>query len=171
MIRNATKILCLVLALCLLSLVFAACKGKDNTKTETPAGETSSNATDNTNTETDPTEVNKTGIWQNATYTKNTTLGEGAKTLKIVVSADGQSITFTIKSDAETVGAALLALNLIAGEESQYGLYVKTVNGMLADYDVDQTYWGFFKNGEYMSTGVDATAFADGDQYELVRTK
>ena len=42
---------------------------------------------------------------------------------------------------------------------------------MLADYDVDQTYWGFYQNGEYMMTGVDTTEFADGDQYELVRTK
>lgn len=176
MIRNTTKILCLVLALCLLVLTFVACGAKDD---QGPAAGTTANennaqegtGTNTANNTADPTEVNKTGIWQNATYTKNTTLGEGAKTLTIVVSAEEQSVTFTIKTDAETVGAALLALDLIAGEDSQYGLYVKTVNGMLADYNVDQTYWAFYKNGEYMATGVDATAFADGEQYELVRTK
>ncbi len=143
MIRNTTKLLCLVLALCLLALTFVACAKK----------------------------VEKTGAWEKATYLKDTTFGKGAKTLKVVVKADDQSVTFTIKTDAETVGAALLEHKLIAGEDSQYGLYVKTVNGMLADYNVDQTYWAFYKNGEYMATGVDATAFADGEQYELVRTK
>ena len=142
MIRNTTRILCLLLALCLLSLTFVACVKK----------------------------VQKTGAWENATYLKDKTFGNGSKTLKVVVKADDQSVTFTIKTDKDTVGAALLEHKLIAGEESQYGLYVKTVNGMLADYDVDKTYWAFYKNGEYMMTGVDATAFADGDQYELVRT-
>ena len=99
------------------------------------------------------------------------TFGTGAKTMTVKVEADGQFVTFTVKSDAETVGAALLENDLIAGEESTYGLYVKTVNGMLADYNVDQYYWAFYKGGEYMMTGVDATALTDGDAYELVRTK
>lgn len=143
MIRNTTRILCLLLAFCLLSLAFVACAKK----------------------------VQKTGVWENATYLKDKTFGNGAKTLKVVVKAEDQSVTFTIKTDKDTVGAALLEHKLIAGEESQYGLYVKTVNGMLADYDVDKTYWAFYKNGEYMSTGVDSTTFTDGEQYELVRTK
>lgn len=112
-----------------------------------------------------------TGIWADATYTEDTELGEGSKTVKVVVEADEKKITFTINTDAEILGDALLEHELIAGDESEFGLYIKEVNGMLADYDVDQTYWGFYQNGEYMMTGVDGTEFADGDQYELVRTK
>ena len=61
--------------------------------------------------------------------------------------------------------------SLLEGDEGPYGLYVKKVNGITADYDVDQSYWGFYKNGEYMMTGIDMTEFADGEHYELVYTK
>ncbi len=109
-------------------------------------------------------------FWKNATYTKDTELGEGSKTFMFKVDAEGYAITFTIHTDAETVGSALLALGLIAGEDSQYGLYVKTVNGMFADYNVDQTYWAFYENGEY-ANGVDATNVTEGSTYSFVRTK
>ena len=109
-------------------------------------------------------------IWKTATYTKDTELGEGSKSFMFKVDAEGYAITFTIHTNEETVGAALLSLNLIAGEDSQYGLYVKTVNGMLADYDVDQTYWAFYENGEY-ANGVDATNVTEGYTYSFVRTK
>lgn len=113
----------------------------------------------------------ETGIWADATYTEDTELGEGSKTVKVVVEAEEKKITFTIHTDEAILGDALQAHKLVEGEESEFGLYVKKVNGMTADYDVDQTYWAFYKNGEYMETGVDGTEFADGDQYELVRTK
>ena len=41
----------------------------------------------------------------------------------------------------------------------------KTVNGITADYDVDQTYWAFYVDGEYAMTGVDATDIVEGSQY------
>ena len=110
-------------------------------------------------------------IWKNATYTKDIELGEGSKTFMFKVDAEGYAITFTIHTDEETVGAALLALNIIAGEDSQYGLYVKTVNGILADYDVDQTYWSFYINGEYGMSGVDTTEITEGYTYSFVRSK
>ena len=88
--------------------------------------------------------VEKTGVWENATYRKDTKLGSGAKTVVVEVKAEDQQVTFTIKTDKDTVGAALLEHGLIAGEEGAYGLYVKQVNGITADYDVDQTYWSFY---------------------------
>ena len=112
-----------------------------------------------------------TGLWANATYLEDTTFGEGAKTVTVKVIVEDKIVVFTIKSDAEMLGDALLAHGLIAGEESAYGLYVKVVNGITADYDVDQSYWGFSKGGEYMMTGVDGTPFADGEVYELTYTK
>ena len=60
---------------------------------------------------------------------------------------------------------------LIEGEDGPYGLYVKKVNGIVADYDVDQSYWAFNINGEYAMTGVDVTDIVDGDTYSFVYTK
>lgn len=115
--------------------------------------------------------VEKTDVWKNATYRKDTELGSGAKTVVVEVKAEDQQVTFTIKTDKDTVGAALLEHGLIAGEEGAYGLYVKQVNGITADYDVDQTYWSFYINGEYAMTGVDTTEITEGATYRLEYTK
>ena len=110
-------------------------------------------------------------MWDSATYTKNTELGEGAATLTVEVTAEEKTVTFTIHTDSTTLREALEENGLIAGDESEYGLYVKTVNGMTADYDSDGLYWAFYKSGEYLMSGVDTTEIADGEQYELVCTK
>ena len=109
--------------------------------------------------------------WETATHLEDAAFGEGATTVQVEVKAKDKSVTFTIKTDKKTLGDALLEHDLIAGEEGAYGLYVKVVNGITADYDVDQSCWGFYKNGEYMMTGVDATEIANGEHYELVYTK
>ena len=97
-----------------------------------------------------------------------TELGEGKVSFDFsVVDKDGNETRFVIHTDEETVGAALLALGLIEGDEGDYGLYVKKVNGILADYDVDQTYWAFYINGEYAMSGVDKTTIAPGESYKL----
>ncbi len=93
-------------------------------------------------------------------------LGEGKTQFNFtVVDKDGKETAFDIHTDKTTVGDALLELELIAGEESTYGLYVKTVNGITADYDVDQTYWAFYVNGEYATAGVDSTNIEAGATY------
>lgn len=111
------------------------------------------------------------GMWKDAKYLNDTELGEGAKTLVVEVKADDRQITFTIHTDKTTVGAAMLEHNLLEGEVGDYGLFVKKVNGIVADYDVDQTYWGFYVNGEYAMTGVDGTNIEEGVTYCLARVK
>jgi hypothetical protein len=111
------------------------------------------------------------GLWATATHQSDAEFGEGAKTVTVQVKAGEKAITFTIHTDAETLGEALLAHELIAGDMGDFGLYIKQVNGITADYDVDQSYWGFYKGGEYMMTGVDTTVIADGEAYELVYSK
>ena len=115
--------------------------------------------------------VDASGLWENATYRKDMSFGNGAKTVVVEVKVEDQIITFTIKTDKDTVGAALLEHELIAGETSEYGLYVKVVNGITADYDVDQSYWAFYIDGEYAMSGVDTTNITEGAKYQLAYTK
>lgn len=105
---------------------------------------------------------------QNLDATTEQVLGEGqTQFMFTVVDKDGNATNFEIHTDKEIVGDALLEVELIAGEESEYGLFVKTVNGITADYDVDQTYWAFYVNDEYASSGVDTTAIEDGKTYSF----
>jgi hypothetical protein len=115
--------------------------------------------------------VEKTGVWENATYRKDMEFGSGSKTVVVEVKAEDKMVTFTIKTDKDTVGAALQEHELIQGEEGQFGMYIKSVNGIVADYDEDQTYWAFYVNGEYALTGVDTTEITEGATYQLERTK
>lgn len=95
-------------------------------------------------------------------------LGEGGREFPFtVVDKDGNETQFEIHTDEETVGKALAGLGLIAGEEGEYGLFVKTVNGITADYDKDGVYWAFYINGEYAASGVDVTPIADGESYSF----
>jgi hypothetical protein len=95
-------------------------------------------------------------------------IGEGAASFELtVVNTAGEEATFEVKTDKETVGEALLEYEVIAGEDGQYGLYVKTVNGETVDYDKDGKYWAFYINGEYGMTGVDVTEIVEGDSYAL----
>lgn len=115
--------------------------------------------------------VDKTGLWENATYLKDTEFGEGAKTVVVEVKAAEQTVTFTVNTDKKTVGDALVEHDLIDGDEGEYGLYVKVVNGITADYDVDKSYWAFYVNGEYASSGIDTTEIDENATYQLAYTK
>ena len=110
-------------------------------------------------------------LWKDAVYLEDTTLGEGSKTLIFEVEVDEKKIIFTIKTDKDTVGEALIEHNLIEGEDGAYGLYVKKVNGITADYDVDQTYWAFYVDGEYAMSGVELTEINEESVYKFARAK
>ena len=114
---------------------------------------------------------NKADLWEGATYQEDTELGEGAKVAVVEVKAGEKEIAFTVKTDENTVGAALFEHNLVDGEKGEYGLYVKSVNGIVADFDVDKSYWAFYINGEYAMSGIDTTEIEKGTTYRLEYTK
>ena len=89
----------------------------------------------------------------------------------VVVHSDGTEKTFSYRSEEEYVGTVLLEEGLISGENGQYGLYIKTVDGEKAVYEEDNAYWGFFIGDEYAATGVDMTPITEGAVYKLVYTK
>ena len=117
-------------------------------------------------------EADTSSLWEKAEYKSDTTLGSGSTTVNVTVKAGEKSVTFTIRTDKTTLGDALLEHSLIDGDKGDYGLYVKKVNGITADYDIDGAYWAFNDgNGNMMPVGVDGANIADGEKYELVYTK
>lgn len=111
--------------------------------------------------------VTDENLWDNAVYTTDTELGTGQKTITVKVIVKDDFMNFTIKTDKEILGDVLTEHNLIAGEKGAYGLYVKKVNGIIADYDLNKSYWSLSKDGEYTNFGVDGAKINDGDKYEL----
>jgi len=165
------KILALLMSVLILTFSLASCGEEAEIEApETTSGESDSEvATGDESTFADT--VAAEGLWKDAYFFADTTFGEGAKTVEVEVSAEGKSIILTVNTDKTTVGEALVEHNLIAGEDGAYGLYVKYVNGMYADYDTDKSYWSFYINGEYAMTGVDTTEIKEGEVYKLEYVK
>lgn len=121
------------------------------------------------NNTTPPTQENSS---VETTTAQATVLGEGKTSFNFTVKdGEGNETAFVINTDKALVGEALQELGLIEGEEGPYGLYVKTVNGITADYDTNGTYWAFYINGEMALTGVDTTEITAGAAYSFVVSK
>lgn len=110
-------------------------------------------------------------LWEKAVYTENTSLGSGSTSFALEVKAGEKSVTFSVNTDREMLGEALSEIGLIEGEEGEFGLYIKVVNGIKADYDTDQSYWALCENGEMLMTSADLTPIQNGAHFELVYTK
>ena len=94
----------------------------------------------------------------------------GSKTITVqIITGESDTVTKTIQTDAEFLRGALEQENLVQGDESEFGLFVKTVNGVTVD-EAQQQWWCFTKGGETVNTGVDDTPIADGDTFEITLT-
>ena len=99
---------------------------------------------------------------------ENEIIGEGAASFVFEVYDENSNVNIvTVKTNKKTVGEALIELGIIEGEQGPYGLYVKAVNGIYADYDTDGAYWAFYINGEYAVTGVDMTEIDETAVYSF----
>lgn len=106
------------------------------------------------------------------TQSAATDIGEGETVFLFEVTDDkGEIYAWNVSTTEKTVGAALLAVGLIAGDESSNGLYIKSVNGITADYNTDKSYWAFYIDGDYAASGVDSTDIETDKTYALVYTK
>jgi len=95
---------------------------------------------------------------------------EGQKTIAVdVVHKDGTTKTYTIKTIEEYLRGALEQENLIKGTESEFGLFLETVDGETVD-GTNQEWWCLTQDGQSLMTGVDATPIKDGDHYEITFT-
>ena len=93
---------------------------------------------------------------------------QGGKEITVNIDhLNGDDTSYTIVTDAEYLRGALEQEDLIEGTESEYGLYVLTVDGETAD-ESKQEWWGYSVNGEFAELGVDSQPVADGDVYDFV---
>ena len=97
--------------------------------------------------------------------------------------ADAQPITATFKitdrdgnltetvlqcAEGDILADALQAAGIISAEEAAAG-YVTVVNGITADWNADQAWWGLVDaNGEMTAVGIGDIKLADGDVYGFV---
>ena len=153
-ILSILALLCMLLSLC-------SCSTKKADNVETTATQAVTEVADNQDSD----------LMADAKYKEDTELGEGKTSFTFYSDVDGNKVNFKINTDKKTVGEALLENDLIKGTDSEYGLYVKEVNGISADYDTDGYYWAFYVNDEYAQTGVDSTDIEDGMTCGFVRTK
>ncbi len=93
---------------------------------------------------------------------------QGGKEITVNIDhLNGDDTSYTIVTDAEYLRGALEQEDLIEGTESEYGLYVLTVDGETAD-ESKQEWWGYSVNGAFAELGVDSQPVADGDVYDFV---
>ena len=89
----------------------------------------------------------------------------GSKKITLTVMVDSKEHgKYTIQTEEEFLRGALEQEKLVTGDESETGLFVKTVDGVTAD-ESKQQWWCFSKNGEDLMTGVDVTPIEDGDAF------
>ena len=110
--------------------------------------------------------VDATGIWENATYISDTTVGKGEKTVTVDIVAAEQSITLTVKTDKDNLGAALYELKIINDPT-----FFDICNGMLASWEKDQAYWAFKQDGKMLNYGVDDAKINGGESFSIEYTK
>ena len=109
--------------------------------------------------------VDVTGLWEQATYTKDATLGNGKTTVEVEFVIEDQSITITLKTDKETLGEALYEHSLINDPS-----FFDTANGIKADWNENQSWWKVCKGGQMTMVGIDELILEDGEHYEIIYT-
>lgn len=94
----------------------------------------------------------------------------GSKEIVIeVVDNEQKTTTYELKTDAEYLEQAMEEAEglTFSGTEGPYGMMIDTVNGIVADYNVDGAYWSFYVNGEYCMYGISEQPVLDGDTFTV----
>ncbi len=106
---------------------------------------------------------------------------QGEKLVSIViVDKDGIETYYSIRTDAEYLREVMDECAgkglTYSGTESEYGMYVETINGVTADYSADGAYWAFYvrpsgaDDYEYCNYGIDSQPVQDGEVYSIEYT-
>lgn len=95
----------------------------------------------------------------------------GDKSITVTLTDNnGMDTVYEHNTDAEYLLEAIREMEglELQGEDGEYGFYITTVNGITADYSIDQSYWAIYVNGEYGSYGIESQPIEDGGEYALV---
>lgn len=87
-----------------------------------------------------------------------------------VVHGDKSEKNFTIETNARYLRGALEQENLVSGDESEYGLFVKTVDGETVDFSANESWWCLYEGDEQALSGIDSLEIKDGGTYSFVYT-
>ena len=113
----------------------------------------------------EPAPTPEDSLWDSATYTADASVGEGEKTVTVMITAEEKTVTLTVKTEAETLGAALYALELVNDPS-----FFDTANGMQASWTKDKAYWAFYIGDAYATDGINDVTLAGGESFALVYT-
>lgn len=93
---------------------------------------------------------------------------EGNKAITFeVVQADGTATEHALTTDEDYLANALAEAGLVEYQES--GFYT-VIDGITADYSVDQGWWYISKDGVSLTVGMNEQVIADGEHYEATYT-
>jgi len=87
---------------------------------------------------------------------------EGEKSIVVSVVRGEDTAVHTLRTDALFLRGALEENGLIEGDETAFGLFVKTVGGYTVN-EAAMEWWNFAVNGEDLMVGVDEAVIHDGD--------
>lgn len=91
------------------------------------------------------------------------------KTISVtVIHGDGSQKDFSIGTNEEFLRGALEQEKLVEGDESEYGLFITSVDGEAADSAAEQWWCICDGDGTMLMTGVDTTPINDGDVYQII---
>ena len=96
---------------------------------------------------------------------------EGSKAITIeVVNKAKESTIYELKTDAQFLKQAMEEAEGLEfeGSEGQYGLTISSINGEVADFTKENSYWSFYVNDGYCNYGVDSQPVEDGDAFKIV---
>lgn len=150
--RSCLSLLVILALLAAMALTFTACTEEDTPTPDTKA-----------QTNTEKTTASSGGTSETE---EPVVLGEGATQISVkVVFKDGSEKSFTVNTDQENVGDALVEVGLISGEDGNYGWFITTIDGEYHKWEDDGKYWAFYIDGEYANTGVSETPITAGATY------
>ncbi|SHH95109.1 protein of unknown function [Clostridium collagenovorans DSM 3089] len=105
-------------------------------------------------------------------YFTGTQKVEGNKNITVTVINDAKSYNKVHKhnTDKETLGDALVEMNIVGTESSDYGRFLVKVDDITAD-QAQEEWWQIQVNGQDAQTGMDSVAIKDGDEIKLILNK
>ena len=94
---------------------------------------------------------------------------EGGKSVTVlIVHKDGTEKKLEYHTDLEFLSELLLEKELVTGYASEeYGFTIESVDGVVADWQVDGAYWALYDGEEYATVSAAGIVLVDGGTYKL----